>query len=157
MREHILISSCQSSEFFFLKKMEGGPNKFQALPNRKCLTFDNCRKGEVAEEGDGGQQKHQFIWNFLRLLEHFSDKSVWLNHSWSDHDHFLPCNFTVNWPKVFKEVEASLKRSSGICTQGRRQEDLRSVLWSLKDIFQQSILRTSLPLNKPFSKTNVYV
>ena len=36
----------------------------QVLPNRKCLTFDNCLKGGLAEEGDGGQQKHLLIWNF---------------------------------------------------------------------------------------------
>ena len=81
--------------FFFLKRMEGGPNKFLVLPNRKCFTFDNCLKGGMAEEGDGGQQKYQLIWNLLRLLEHYSVKFV-LNHSWSDHVHFLLCNFTLN-------------------------------------------------------------
>ena len=56
------------------KRLEGGPNKFLTLPDGKCFTFDNCLKGGVAEEGDGGQQKHQLIWNFLRSLEHYSEK-----------------------------------------------------------------------------------
>ena len=128
--------------------MEGEPNKFLAL-----MRMPQRRGGWG---GGWWTTKALTYLEFSKIVGALFWK-VWLNHSWSDHVHFLLCNFTVNWPKVFKEVEASLKRSSGICTQGRRQEDLRSVLWSLKDIFQQSILRTSLQLNKPFSKTNVYV
>ena len=50
--------------FFLLKRMEGGPNKFLVLLNRKCFTFENCLKGGVVDEVDGGQQKHLLIWNF---------------------------------------------------------------------------------------------
>ena len=54
---------------FFSMKVERGPNKLLALPNRKCFTFDNCLKGGVPEEGGSGQQKHQLISNFLRLMK----------------------------------------------------------------------------------------
>ena len=40
-----------NKRFCLLKKKEGGPNKFLALPNSKCFTFDNCLIGGVAEEG----------------------------------------------------------------------------------------------------------